>query len=59
VFKENGLAYAPDWIFASDLETMQGFLARMTSTYGGAEEWALANGITSVQIAALRASLLN
>ena len=59
VFKENGLAYAPDWIFASDLETMQGFLARMTSTYGGAEAWARANGITSAQIAALRASLLN
>ena len=58
VFKENGLAYAPDWIFASDLETMQGFLARMTATYGGAESWALANGMTSTQMEALRSSLL-
>lgn len=58
VFQENGLADAPDWIFASDPETMQGFLARMTSTYGGAEEWALAQGITPEQVSALRASLL-
>lgn len=58
VFKANGLAYAPDWIFASDPETMQGFLERMTETYGGAEEWALGQGITSDQIATLRASLL-
>ncbi len=58
VFQENGLAYAPDWIFASDLETMQGFLARMTSTYGGAESWALSNGMAPTQIAAMRGSLL-
>lgn len=58
VFQENGLAYAPDWIFASDLETMLGFLARMTSTYGGAESWALSNGMTPAQIAAMRGSLL-
>ena len=58
VFKENGLADAPDWIFASDPETMAGFLARMTETYGGAEAWALANGLNPDQIASLRASLL-
>jgi len=59
VFKENGLADAPDWIFASDPETMRGFLARMTETYGGAEGWALMNGMTADQIAALRESLLD
>lgn len=58
VFKENGLAYAPDWIFASDPETMTGFLERMTAEYGGAEDWALRNGITAEEIAALRSSLL-
>lgn len=58
VFRENGLASAPDWIFASDPETMEGFLARMTETYGGAEAWALAEGLTPEQIASLRASLL-
>lgn len=58
VFQENGLAAAPDWIFASDPETMAGFLARMTETYGGAEVWALSNGLSPAQIASLRASLL-
>jgi len=58
VFKENGLAYAPDWIFASDPGTMQGFLARMTRTYGGAEEWALEHGLGTGQISSLRLQLL-
>ena len=58
VFKENGLAYAPDWIFASDTETMLAFLERMTAQYGGAEAWARAQGITPAEIAGLRASLL-
>lgn len=58
VFKENGLAYAPDWIFASDPETMQGFLQRMTETYGNAEGWALRHGMSDEQIARLRADLL-
>lgn len=58
VFKENGLAYAPDWIFASDPETMTAFLERMTTTYGGAEAWALTNGITPEEIASLRSTLL-
>jgi len=59
VFRENGLADAPDWIFASDPETMAGFLARLTETYGGAEAWALAQGLTPDQIASLRSSLLD
>lgn len=58
VFQENGLAGAPDWIFAAEPETMEGFLARMAETYGSAEAWALANGLTSTQISALRTSLL-
>lgn len=58
VFKENGLAYAPDWIFASDPETMRGFLERMTDTYDGAEGWALASGITAAQISDLRSTLV-
>jgi hypothetical protein len=59
VFKENGLAYAPDWIFASDAETMLAFLERMTDTYGGAAEWALEHGMTSDQLDSLRSSLLS
>jgi protein-tyrosine phosphatase len=58
VFKENGLAYAPDWIFASDEGTMLGFLERMTATYGSAEAWALERGLTPDQVDALRTSLL-
>ena len=58
VFQENGLANAPEWIFASDTETMAAFLERMTAQYGGAEPWALAQGITPEQIASLRSSLL-
>lgn len=59
VFKENGLAYAPDWIFASDPETMQGFLAGMDERYGGAEAWALGAGLAVEQIDSLRTSLLD
>ena len=58
VFKENGLASAPDWIFESEPETMRAFLARMTQAYGGAEQWALAKGLTAAEIAQLRATLL-
>lgn len=58
VFKENGLAYAPDWIFASDPETMLGFLVRMTDTYGSAEGWARGQGMTDAQFDALRTNLL-
>jgi protein tyrosine/serine phosphatase len=58
VFKENGLAYAPDWIFASDPETMHAFHERMTQAYGGAEQWARQHGVTAEQVAQLRASLL-
>ena len=58
VFQENGLADAPDWIFASDPQTMAGFLARMTATYGGAEAWALGQGMTHRQVEQLRTDLL-
>lgn len=58
VFKENGLASAPDWIFASEPETMQGFLARMTETYGGAEGWALRQGISPELLTQVRADLV-
>ena len=59
VFKENGLAYAPDWIFASEPETMRDFLARMRAEHGSAELWALANGLTAEEIARLRATMLD
>jgi protein-tyrosine phosphatase len=58
VFQENGLADAPDWIFASDPETMAGFLAGMTELYGGAAAWALAQGLSQEQLDSLRSSLL-
>jgi protein tyrosine/serine phosphatase len=58
VYKDNGLAYAPDWIFASDPETMRAFLARMTEKYGSAEAWALGRGMTPDEIESLRAGLL-
>jgi len=58
VYKENGLAYAPQWIFDAQPETMIAFLARMTEIYGGAEQWALQRGITPAQIASIREHLL-
>ena len=58
VFKENGLAAAPDWIFESAPETMREFLARMTERYGSAEQWALGNGLSAGDIARLRDTLL-
>ena len=58
VYKENGLAYAPDWIFSSDPETMLAFLERMTEKYGNAEGWALQRGLTQREIDAIREHLL-
>lgn len=58
VYKENGLAYAPAWIFSSDPETMLAFLERMTAKYGSAESWALQHGLTQVEIDAIREHLL-
>lgn len=58
VFKENGLAFAPDWIFASDPETMRDFLARFRATYGTAERWAIGHGLTGEEIDRLKADLL-
>lgn len=58
VFQDNGLAAAPMWIFESHPETMREFLARMTRSYGGAEQWALANGLSADEISRLRATLL-
>jgi protein-tyrosine phosphatase len=59
VFRENGLAFAPDWIFASEPESMLAFLERLRLDYGDAEGWALAKGLTAGEIAALRAGLLD
>lgn len=59
VFQENGLAYAPDWIFASDAQTMEGFLARMTAEFDSAEQWALQQGLTQAQVDRLRSELLS
>lgn len=59
VFQDNGLADAPMWIFESHPETMRDFLARMTATHGGAEAWALANGLTAAEIDGLRRTLLD
>jgi len=58
VFQDNGLAGAPAWIFESEPETMREFLAQMTATYGGAEQWALANGLSAADIDSLRTTLL-
>ena len=58
VYKENGLANAPDWIFSSDPETMLAFLERMTEKYGSAEGWALQRGLTQSEIDAIREHLL-
>jgi protein-tyrosine phosphatase len=59
VFKDNGLATAPDWIFASEPETMRAFLAGMTNTYGSAEEWAGAKGLSEANISSLQKTLLH
>lgn len=58
VFQENGLADAPDWIFASEPETMLAFLHRLRADYGSAEGWATAKGLPTTDIIRLRATLL-
>jgi protein tyrosine/serine phosphatase len=58
VYKENGLATAPAWIFSSDPETMLAFLERMTAKYGSAEGWALQQGLTQAEIDSIREHLL-
>jgi protein-tyrosine phosphatase len=58
VFQENGLATAPEWIFASEPETMRTFLEHMADRYGSAEQWALDHGLAAVEIEQLRATLL-
>ncbi len=58
VFRENGLAFAPDWIFASEPETMRAFLDQLRRDYGSAEGWALAKGLGADEIEALRDGLL-
>jgi protein tyrosine/serine phosphatase len=58
VYKDNGLAYAPDWIFESEPETMLAFLTRMTQRYGSAEAWALGRGLSPAEIVSIRADLL-
>lgn len=58
VYKENGLAFAPAWIFSSDPETMLAFLERMTAKYGSAEGWALQHGLNQAEIDAIREHLL-
>jgi protein-tyrosine phosphatase len=59
VYKDNGLADAPAWIFASDPETMLAFLDRMTAKHGSAEAWALQRGLTAEEIDSIRALLLD
>jgi len=59
VYKDNGLADAPAWIFASDPETMLAFLDRRTTKYGGAEAWALQRGLSSDEIESIRTLLLD
>lgn len=59
VFKDNGLAEAPDWIFASEPETMREFLSGMRSAYGSAERWALDRGLSAEEIDRLRATLID
>lgn len=58
VFQANGLAAAPDWIFAADAATMQGFLAGVADRYGGAAGWARERGLGAADIAALRSHLV-
>ena len=59
VFQDNGLAQAPSWIFESEPQTMIDFLDRMKATYGGAEDWARAKGLSGDDIVRLRETLLD
>lgn len=58
VYRDNGLAAAPQWIFDSEPETMRAFLTELEVRYGSAEGWALAKGLSAETISALRESLL-
>ena len=59
VYRDNGLAAAPQWIFDSEPETMRAFLAELQVRYGSAEAWAIAKGLPPETVVALRDSLLS
>lgn len=49
----------PAWRLSSSPATMQRFLARLDSHYGGAQLWALGAGLTSSQLDSLKSSMLS
>ena len=59
VYHDNGLATAPAWIFAAEPSTMRGFLRGLAVEHGGAAEYVRAHGMTSEELRALRANLLD
>ena len=59
VYQDNGLATAPEWIFAAEQATMRGFLLALTEQHGGAEQYALAHGMTAAEIHDLRQGVLD
>ena len=58
VFRDNGLADAPMWIFDSQPDTMREFLQHLSDHYGGAEGYVLAKGMNPIAVDRLRAELL-
>jgi protein-tyrosine phosphatase len=57
-FAENGLAMAPEWVFAADRETMLAFLEGIRDRYGSTSAWAARAGLPDSTTARLRSSLL-
>ena len=58
-FTENGLAMAPDWVFAADADTMLAFLDGLRLRHGGAEGWATRAGLPTSVSESLRSALLD
>lgn len=57
-FEDNGLAMAPEWVFAADPMIMQGFLKGLRGRFGGAHGWARTAGLSDSTIQQLHSALL-
>jgi protein-tyrosine phosphatase len=58
LFRENGVADLPPWVFRARPDTMRAFLHQLDADCGGALPWLLDQGLSPATVDALRAQLL-
>jgi protein tyrosine/serine phosphatase len=58
LFRENGVADLPPWVFRARPDTMRAFLHQLDADCGGALPWLLGQGLSPATVDTLRAQLL-